>query len=470
MAFPGSPTATLSPTASEAFNLRSSISSLTSSNSSRHSTSSVSKTYRQASTLFLTRRLPEALSTVLPLVTPIPVPGEEDAVEPAPVAKASRTTRVKVWSLYLTTLNAIVELHPEEGKASFGTQEWRAICTKVRDGAIWEEVVRNGYHGVEGDVDSDVVINLATLLLAHATNQSLNQKKLESYLASSNAPSLDLSSRFGQGTPAAPVTPRRRHRSPLKSSTSGADTPRDLNARVKILELYTLHVLIRNNEWDYAREFISVSSVLDEERREAFLQALSSLQEEQQEQERQERAERERQEEQLREDLQEARRLRAENEEHERRRLEHDRLHRDHQGGSEVDYGIEATPNSSGGAVIKHRHSPSSGSAGGGRVRRKSSATHASKPHEKSKAVAAPLSVGARAAIIISNIRRLIVEGMTSSIASNPTVVLRMLAFIVGLLVMLSNQRIRERVSRILRTSWDKVKTTARMGATATYL
>lgn len=316
-------------------------------------------------------------------------------------------------------------------------------------------------------------VSRATLLLAHATNQSLNQKKLESYLASSNAPSLDLSSRFGGGTPAAPVTPRRRHRSPLKSSTSGADTPRDLNARVKILELYTLHVLIRNNEWDYAREFISVSSVLDEERREAFLQALSSLQEEQQEQETQERAERERQEEQLREDLQEARRLRAENEEHERRRLEHDRLRRD-QGGSEVDYGIEPTPNSSG-AVTKHRHSPSSGSGagGGGRVRRKSSATagtHASKPHEKSKAVAAPLSVGARAAIIISNIRRLIVEGMTSSIASNPTVVLRMLAFIVGLLAMLSNQRIRERVSRILRTSWDKVKTTARMGATATYL
>lgn len=80
--------------------------------------------------------------------------------EPTPVAKASRNTRVKVWSLYLTTLNAIVEMDPEEGKASFGTKEWRAICSKVRDGEIWEEVVRNGYHGIEGDVDSDVVINL----------------------------------------------------------------------------------------------------------------------------------------------------------------------------------------------------------------------------------------------------------------------------------------------------------------------
>jgi uncharacterized protein (DUF736 family) len=57
-------------------------------------------------------------------------------------------------------LNAIVELDPEEGKQAFGSPEWRAIVTKVRNGEVWEEVVRNGYGGVEGDVDSDVVINL----------------------------------------------------------------------------------------------------------------------------------------------------------------------------------------------------------------------------------------------------------------------------------------------------------------------
>jgi hypothetical protein len=62
-------------------------------------------------------------------------------------------------------------------------------------------------------------------------------------------------------------------------------------------------VLLRNDEWDYAREFISMSSVLDEERREAFLQALQSLYEEQKEGERREREEKARQEEQLRRDL-----------------------------------------------------------------------------------------------------------------------------------------------------------------------
>lgn len=60
----------------------------------------------------------------------------------------------------MTILNAIVELEPEEGKEAFGNQEWRTLCNKIRDGEIWEEVVKNGYHGVEGDVDADVVINL----------------------------------------------------------------------------------------------------------------------------------------------------------------------------------------------------------------------------------------------------------------------------------------------------------------------
>lgn len=53
-----------------------------------------------------------------------------------------------------------MELDPEEGKSAFGTQEWRSLVTKVREGEVWEEVVSNGYGGVEGEVDSDVVINL----------------------------------------------------------------------------------------------------------------------------------------------------------------------------------------------------------------------------------------------------------------------------------------------------------------------
>lgn len=94
-----------------------------------------------------------------------PAANDEDTVtdnsgETAPIAKASRTTRIKVWSLYLTILNAVLELDPEEGKQAFGSSEYRGLVSKVREGEVWEEVVTNGYSGVEGDVDSDVVINL----------------------------------------------------------------------------------------------------------------------------------------------------------------------------------------------------------------------------------------------------------------------------------------------------------------------
>ncbi|PHH91019.1 hypothetical protein CDD83_1912 [Cordyceps sp. RAO-2017] len=422
---------------------------------SRHS-SHVSKTYRQASTLFLTRRLPEALTTLSPLITPPPENGE-----PAPVARSSRTTRIKVWSLYLTILNAVLEMEPDEGKEAFGNQEWRALCAKVRDGHVWEEVVRHGYHGVEGDVDSDVVINLATLLLAHARDQTLNQRKLETYLATSNAPSLDLAGHLA-GSPAPASRMGRRYRSPAPG-TSGADTPRDLNARVKILELYTLHVLLRNNEWDYAREFISVSSVLDDERREAFLQALQSLQEEQLEQERRERQERQRQEEQLRRDIEDARRLRAENEERERRRLEEEEERRTRRPSSEVDYGVESNDENATRRGRQHQQQKQQ------QHQQQQRPSRASLSRPDAKAAAVPPTFTARAAIILSRLR-LLVDRLAATLNGNPALMVRLMAFIVGLLVMLGHGGIRQRMQRILAASWSKVKATAGMGTKVSYI
>ncbi|KKY35478.1 putative peroxin 26 [Diaporthe ampelina] len=482
----GAYTATLSPTSTGGFasqSLRSSISSLSSPAAARHAASYVSKTYRQSSTLFLTRRLPEALSTITPLITVTPPsPSQPEGAngtttEPAPVAKASRNTRIKVWTLYIAILNAIVALDPDEGKEALGTQEWRALCAKVRDGDVWEEVVQNGYHGVEADVDSDVVINLATLLLTHARTQTLNQKRLENYLAASATPNLDLSGHFSpaqQATPRGGGAPPARPRSQSRAR-SGADTPRDLNARVKILELYTLHVLIRNNEWEYAREFISVSSVLDEERREAFLQALQSLQEDQLEAERKERDEKLRQEEQLRRDIEEARRLRAENEGRETRRLEEERARR-RDGGSEVDYGIDAggASSSAGGSsagrgASKRARAQTGGSSRSSRPSRPSAAASGggTSPN-KSKAVA-PASLGARAAVVFANVRAMI-DRMSVTLHTNPMLLMRLLAFIIGLVVMFGKKNMRERISRILGTSWNKVKATAGMGVKVSYI
>lgn len=350
-----------------------------------------------------------------------------------------------MWSLYLTVLNTILELDPEEGKQAFGTQEWRGLCTKVREGEVWEEVVRWGYHGEEGEVDGEVVINLATLLLAHAKTQAVNQKRLENYLAAARTPSLDLEGRFG---------PKERIRA--VKGASGADTPRDLNARVKILELYTLHVLVRNNEWEYAREFISHSAVLDEERREAFLQALQSLQDEQREAEKRERKERQRQEEAIRKDIEEARRLRAENEERERKRLEEERARR--QAASEVDYGIEKTPSQAGSSGRGKSVAKQSGG-----VSRPSPSTR------KSKAVVPAPSFSQKATMVLSNIKTLIDE-LAKNFQTNPYLLYRTAAFIVGLLLLFSRKSIRDKIRRVLGTSWRKVRATAGMGVKVSYI
>ncbi|KAJ4336294.1 hypothetical protein N0V95_008641 [Ascochyta clinopodiicola] len=146
--------------------LSSSISSLS---ASRQQSSQIAKAYRQAAQLFLTRRLPEALSTIEPIIT---APGDTTDSDHggdsannlhasyAPVATASRGTRVKVWSFYLTFLNSVVELGADEGKHAFGSARWKQLVAKCRDGSVWDDVVRDGYAGVEGDVDADVVVNL----------------------------------------------------------------------------------------------------------------------------------------------------------------------------------------------------------------------------------------------------------------------------------------------------------------------
>lgn len=142
--------------------LTSSISSLS---SARAQSSHIARTYRQAAQLFLTRRLYEALSTIEPLISPdesdeLSQQHEQNGNPSTPVATASKTTRVKVWSFYLTLLNSIIELGPEEGKLVFGSTKWRELASYARQGTIWDHVVRLGYQGNEGAVDAEVVVNL----------------------------------------------------------------------------------------------------------------------------------------------------------------------------------------------------------------------------------------------------------------------------------------------------------------------
>lgn len=124
-----------------------------------------SKTYKNASQLYLTRRLPESLSSLQPIITgESPQDGQytngDYPAAIAPIAIAPGTWRIKVWNLYITLLSAIVDLGAEEGKNQFGQKEWKNMAKQVREGGIWDTVVQIGYQGREGSVDAEVVYNL----------------------------------------------------------------------------------------------------------------------------------------------------------------------------------------------------------------------------------------------------------------------------------------------------------------------
>jgi hypothetical protein len=300
-------------------------------------------------------------------------------------------------------------------------------------------------------------LSRATLLLAHARTQIVNQHRLENYLAASSRPNLDISSR---------IQTSQIHRYPQRGVSpnkgSGTDTPRDLNARVKILELYTLHVLLRNNEWDYAREFIGMSEVLDEERREAFLQALQSLQDEHSEVINREREVQKRQEEQSQGDIEETRQRRSEMEDLGKHQCVQDRPS-SIKASSEVDYGIDSShPNGSTRARSPKGISKKARSTG-------STVSHVARPSVSDKKVVASQGPFRGALVIIANIRKLL-ETVTATFKGNPMTLLRTLAFILAFLLILSRSDIRNRVKRVIGKGWDKIRATAGMGVKVSYI
>ncbi|KAI4250430.1 MAG: hypothetical protein L6R40_000028 [Gallowayella cf. fulva] len=419
----------------------------------RQRNSHISNVYKEASTLFLTKRLAEAFATLEPIVT-VAEPSEDTAKDEdetervAPIATASRTLRVKVWSLYLTLLNAIIELGPEEGKQALGSKQWRDIATKARDGTVWDEVVQKGYGRIEGNVDADVVTNLATLLLSHSASQSTNQEHLETYLATSDLPHED------------PTTPTKHSRGRHKEqpTTNGTNTPRELASRLKILELYILHVLPATDEWEYAKEFIQLSEILDDERKELFQQALEQLEAEttHNEHTREPAPETEGGERHPHQTLQKAEPKPMEE-------TEHPPDHR--RSNSEQDYGIEESqqrpkPRETG------RHPSSSGSVP--RTAR-STQQRTNKPSPSKLSRRTNGGILARSGAIITAVQNL-VSTMTQTMSKKPLALLRFVLFLVALLVALSRRDIKDRIRRITGLGWDKVQRTVGMGVKVSYI
>ncbi|KAF8241906.1 hypothetical protein K440DRAFT_591510, partial [Wilcoxina mikolae CBS 423.85] len=192
----------------------------------------ISQIFKRCTSLFITRRLPEALAEVQCVVT-----------DPsASIRNCPRALRVKFWQLYLAILDAVAKTGACEGKATWGLKEWQQLMGKIRLGTVWEEIINS--YGDEGRVDPEVVVSLATLLLTHSPDQSITQQKLEAHLGA------------------------------LPSVLSPAEDPHSSLQRSHITEIYVLHVLPRVGQWEYAREFTQMSPDIDEDQREQFYRNL----------------------------------------------------------------------------------------------------------------------------------------------------------------------------------------------------
>ena len=237
------------------------------------------------------------------------------------------------------------------------------------------------------------------------------------------------------------------------SSTPGTNTPRDLQLSLKLLELYTLHVLPRNGEWDYAREFIMMSELLDDERKEVFLQALHELKEEKQQAAAREKEIQRQQEEQIlrqkREEEEETKRVEARRAEDEiRRRGESKRQHRqpaNHEGQARDGHSRPKAlgpPRPSGGTASRPRAEPKKD------IARRSSANQ---------------TLYGRIGAIVTNLQSLLLT-TAQSLRTNPLLLLRTVLFILAFALAFGRRAIRVRIKRTLERAWVKVKGTAGMG------
>lgn len=278
----------------------------------------------------------------------------------------------------------------------------------------------------------------------------MNQQRLETYLSAYGQPS-DLADRLQDVSDG--------FQQQRMAASSGADTPKDLAARVRIIELFTLHVLPRNEEWEYATEFINLSEVLDEERKELFLQTLEGLKEEKErgelraaELQRQKDAELDRQREEERRLAEEA------------AAAAHPKANGHKRNTSEVDYGIEkGSPRSSSKGKGPAKSSDKSPN---GKSSTRTALSSSSSKNSKKQLKPEPRSQSRAVANAIRNLFKHIIQ----SVSGNPMSIVRTLLFVLGILMAMSRQDVRDRVRRITGGAWQKVKGTVGMGVKVSYI
>ena len=247
------------------------------------------------------------------------------------------------------------------------------------------------------------------------------------------------------------------------SNASGTDTPRDLNSRIKILELYTLHVLPRNDEWQYAREFITIDDTLDEERREGFLQTLQTL-EDQKENHQDRNVNVSSQQSMGHKDPKDqgtAQEVRSFLQEKEAAESSEAKGHRRLDSGE--DYGIDDPVLKK---AVKSQTQSSTNAP-------KWSHTRPSKYPSVSKHTT-PSGQAAQGAykhsLALVRVLQRIVLNFAKSTSRSPAALGRTILFLIAIVVALNKHDIRNRVQNIIGSAWQKLRRTAGMGIKVSYI
>lgn len=220
-----------------------------------------------------------------------------------------------------------------------------------------------------------------------------------------------------------------------------------------------MHVLPRNDEWEYSTEFVNLSEVLDEERKDLFLQTLEGLKEEKErgemravELQRAKDAELEQQREDERREAEEAAGAAA--------RLQSNGHKR---STSEVDYGIEknrsqASPKGKGAR-------PSTDKSPNGKSRTSLSSSGSKNVKKQDK-----VEPRGRSSQAVATGLRNIFRHIIRTVSGNPMSIVRTLLFVIGILMAMSRQGVRDRIRRVMDGAWQKVKATAGMGVKVSYI
>ena len=246
---------------------------------------------------------------------------------------------------------------------------------------------------------------------------------------------------------------------------------------VQIVELYTLHVLPRNDEWEYAHDFINMSEILDEERREDFLQALKSLEDEAKGTSPLQEMEPKQESEKLLQDAPIADNTSSDS----------TSTIREGQSSSRgLDYGIDApkptrtttatTPETSSKAHPATATAiPARSTAPPKPIRKQTNTTttHAPRPLQPMGSNAAsrkpaphhPPSFYKRSVTMLATLQH-VIANMGQHLSRNPLALLRFVLFVMGLVAAFSRRDVKDRVM----VGWEKVRRTVGMGVKVSYL